>query len=545
MIGEAGVVEVPIADTISAAVEAIMLPDDEPRIPEDSADARVRRSDRGAARQPRWRPPTAEEALRKKPPTPPALADIDEPPDDAGEFSTTSPLRVLFRLMTARATGLLVVAVGGIKKEIYVRDGQPEYVSSNVASELFGNYLVTKGVLSDGELAMALAMMPHYGGKLGDTLVGLGLLKPLEVFRHLTRQVRTKIIDVCTWNKGGFALVRGPREPARGVPARLQRVRDPRRRRDGAGRRSRRDLDREARQAAAARVAHAPRRSRALRGQGSRRAVRAARRQARRSADLVELQTDQRASGCAPAACCACSRPATSPGRADDRPSHRQLPDRRPSSARAGWASVYRAEHVAARPAGRDQVAAARSCRATAASCSASSTRRARPSAIEHPGIVEVYDFGYAHDGSAYIVMELLEGESLEHAAQARPARRRSRRVDRSRRCARALAAAHARGIVHRDLKPDNIFLVPERAVPGGIAGQAARLRHREARRRASRRRQDADRHDDGHAGVHVPRAVHGRGAISITAPTSTRSAASCFTCCAGGRRSSAIRAPA
>ena len=127
-------------------------------------------------------------------------------------------MRVLFRLMTARATGLLVVAVGGIKKEIYVRDGQPEYVSSNVASELFGNYLVTKGVLSDGELAMALAMMPHYGGKLGDTLVGLGLLKPLEVFRHLTRQVRTKIIDVCTWNKGGFAWYAGRENPREAFP---------------------------------------------------------------------------------------------------------------------------------------------------------------------------------------------------------------------------------------------------------------------------------------------------------------------------------------
>jgi hypothetical protein len=125
---------------------------------------------------------------------------------------------VLFRLMTARATGLLLVAVGGIKKEIYVRDGQPEYVSSNVASELFGNYLVTKGVLSDGELAMALAMMPHYGGKLGDTLVGLGLLKPLEVFRHLTRQVRTKIIDVCTWTKGGFGWYAGRENPREAFP---------------------------------------------------------------------------------------------------------------------------------------------------------------------------------------------------------------------------------------------------------------------------------------------------------------------------------------
>jgi serine/threonine protein kinase len=213
------VVEVPIADTISAAVEAITLPDLDPNRLEDS---QMRAFDdlteEPAARSREIKLPSAEEVARKRPPTPPALADIAEPPDDAGEFHTTSPLRVLFRLMTARATGLLVVAIGGIKKEIYVRDGQPEYVSSNVASELFGNYLVTKGVLSDGELAMALAMMPHYGGKLGDTLVGLGLLKPLEVFRHLTRQVRSKIIDVCTWNKGGFGWYAGRENPREAFP---------------------------------------------------------------------------------------------------------------------------------------------------------------------------------------------------------------------------------------------------------------------------------------------------------------------------------------
>jgi hypothetical protein len=233
------VIEVPIADTISAAVEAITLPEPSAGLIIDRAppsaptppgmakgpseDSQMRSFDDLTeepfrSKDPGVRPPSQEEAMRKRPPTPPALADIAEPPDDAGEFHVTSPLRVLFRLMTARATGLLVVAVGGIKKEIYVRDGQPEYVSSNVASELFGNYLVSKGVLSDGELAMALAMMPHYGGKLGDTLVGLGLLKPLEVFRHLTRQVRSKIIDVCTWNKGGFGWYAGRENPREAFP---------------------------------------------------------------------------------------------------------------------------------------------------------------------------------------------------------------------------------------------------------------------------------------------------------------------------------------
>ncbi len=222
-----GVIDIPIdfdlaipsevPETISAAVERITLPE------ERNEDSGLRSFD-DLTSEPRMHKgeippvPSQDELARKRPPTPPALADIAEPPDDAGDFSTTSPLRVLFRLMTARATGLLVVFVGGIKKEIYVRDGQPEYVSSNVASELFGNYLVSKGVLSDGELAMALAMMPHYGGKLGDTLVGLGLLKPLEVFRHLTRQVRTKIIDVCTWNKGQFGWYAGRENPREAFP---------------------------------------------------------------------------------------------------------------------------------------------------------------------------------------------------------------------------------------------------------------------------------------------------------------------------------------
>jgi len=213
------IVEVPIADTISAAVEAITQPVAErPNGPsEDSAMRSF--EDLEAEMQGRELRFSAVSDLEPgSVPGPPALSEITEPPDDAGEFSTTSPLRVLFRLMTARATGLLVVAVGGIKKEIYVRDGQPEYVSSNVASELFGNYLVSKAVLSDGELAMALAMMPHYGGKLGDTLVGLGLLKPLEVFRHLTRQVRTKIIDVCTWNKGSFGWYAGRENPREAFP---------------------------------------------------------------------------------------------------------------------------------------------------------------------------------------------------------------------------------------------------------------------------------------------------------------------------------------
>ncbi|MBZ0232189.1 MAG: serine/threonine protein kinase, partial [Deltaproteobacteria bacterium] len=88
--------------------------------------------------------------------------------------------------------------------------------------------------------------------------------------------------------------------------------------------------------------------------------------------------------------------------------------------------------------------------------------------AIADPGIVQIYDFGYHTDGSAFIVMELLEGEPLD---------RRLERLGRlpavdalriARQIATTLAAAHARGIIHRDLKPENVFLVRDNEVTSG-----------------------------------------------------------------------------
>ena len=88
--------------------------------------------------------------------------------------------------------------------------------------------------------------------------------------------------------------------------------------------------------------------------------------------------------------------------------------------------------------------------------------------AIRHPGIVEIFDFGYLPSGSAYIVMEFLDGESLA-ARRARLGRLEPvRAVALVRQIAGALAAAHERSIVHRDLKPDNVFVVADPEVPGG-----------------------------------------------------------------------------
>lgn len=87
--------------------------------------------------------------------------------------------------------------------------------------------------------------------------------------------------------------------------------------------------------------------------------------------------------------------------------------------------------------------------------------------AIRHPSIVEIYDFGWHADGSAYLVMEHLQGESLATRLERGPMEA-ARVMVIVRQIAGALAAAHQHGIVHRDLKPDNLFLVPDPEVTGG-----------------------------------------------------------------------------
>jgi serine/threonine-protein kinase len=88
--------------------------------------------------------------------------------------------------------------------------------------------------------------------------------------------------------------------------------------------------------------------------------------------------------------------------------------------------------------------------------------------AVADPGIVQIFDFGYHSDGSAYIVMEFLSGESLGmrlHRVGRLPVENAARL---SRQVAMALATAHRGGIVHRDLKPENVFLVADTEVIGG-----------------------------------------------------------------------------
>ena len=103
---------------------------------------------------------------------------------------------------------------------------------------------------------------------------------------------------------------------------------------------------------------------------------------------------------------------------------------------------------------------------------------------IADPGIVQVFDFGFHTDKSAFIVMELLEGEPMDRRLE------RARRIPvpdalrLMRMICGSLGAAHAKGIVHRDLKPENIFIVADPAVHGGSAPRSSTSGSRSCRPR-------------------------------------------------------------
>ncbi len=95
---------------------------------------------------------------------------------------------------------------------------------------------------------------------------------------------------------------------------------------------------------------------------------------------------------------------------------------------------------------------------------------------LSHPNILAIFDVG-THEGSPYLVTELLEGETLrERLSQGSlPV---SKALGIATQVAQGLSAAHAKGIVHRDLKPENVFLTSDgvKILDFGLAKQATAI---------------------------------------------------------------------
>ncbi len=141
--------------------------------------------------------------------TPTRDVDDVEQPDRRGDLTVEAPAEVILSMALADETGLLVCKQDGSRKEVYFKVGMPVFVSSNTPSELLGEYLVAKGVISREELDMALEVLPKYDGHVGDTLIALGMLTAVDLFHAIGDQIMDRLRDLLLWRQGTYEFYRG------------------------------------------------------------------------------------------------------------------------------------------------------------------------------------------------------------------------------------------------------------------------------------------------------------------------------------------------
>jgi serine/threonine protein kinase len=173
-----------------------------------------------AREQGRFKPATAYPEIARFMSSPALRWDADLPADaiDRGGLDPARLPTRIFHLAVRRETGALVLRDGTRKKRIFFVEGSPECVTSTEKRELLGEFLIHRGQVLRMELEMALAMLPRFGGRLGDALVGIGVLRPIELFRAVHDQTQERLLETFRMKKGEIAFARSVRSQEETFP---------------------------------------------------------------------------------------------------------------------------------------------------------------------------------------------------------------------------------------------------------------------------------------------------------------------------------------
>jgi serine/threonine-protein kinase len=150
-------------------------------------------------------------------------------PEFADDVSPAALVAVLLRVVESETSGVLF-AEGPIEsrrsippdslpqpdtslKELYFVRGRLHHVAASNASELLGQFLVRVGRITHEELDFALAILPRYDGRMGETLVSLGLVPSLDVFGAIRAQGGERLADLFQWQAGRVSFYEGQASP--------------------------------------------------------------------------------------------------------------------------------------------------------------------------------------------------------------------------------------------------------------------------------------------------------------------------------------------
>ncbi|MDW8361897.1 MAG: response regulator [Myxococcales bacterium] len=144
-----------------------------------------------------------------------------------GTLLTVSFARLLAQMRDERASGALVLTSvtderrtidgGPATKVVYLKEGRPRYVRSNLVQECLGQILARDGRIDGATLDESLARVRAGEGRQGAVLVAMGALSPHELRDVLEEQLKTKLADLFAWTSGEWRLLEGIEVPPEAV----------------------------------------------------------------------------------------------------------------------------------------------------------------------------------------------------------------------------------------------------------------------------------------------------------------------------------------
>jgi CheY-like chemotaxis protein len=137
----------------------------------------------------------------------PAAAEAEKRLYVEGALAATSFAHILHNLYSLRATGLLHLERGELKKVVYIKNGYPIFVRSNLVREFLGQILVRSGVISNDDLARCMPLAKESGRQIGTVLIEAGLLSPHDLNDILHKQVVDKLLDIFAWSDGSYRFI--------------------------------------------------------------------------------------------------------------------------------------------------------------------------------------------------------------------------------------------------------------------------------------------------------------------------------------------------
>jgi len=135
-----------------------------------------------------------------------------------GNLETMSLAELLQWLANGSQTGTLIVNNGSVEKKIFLRDGSVLSSSSSDPRSFLGQFLVSKGVIGEDDLAQAMAIQSEQGKLLGEILVEGGAIDQEKLDSMLRLKAEEDIYDLFAWEQGHFDFLDDELPPYELVP---------------------------------------------------------------------------------------------------------------------------------------------------------------------------------------------------------------------------------------------------------------------------------------------------------------------------------------